>query len=149
MNPDNRNIYVLFYNCKLLEINTNPTPAFLLRNYGKSVRLLKVPVAQQYKHITIDFHKGHLLIVTPMSLYGWNVHQEFNQEYIQNNEQITAADFIINHGQEFDHSYLKVIKMPGQICMIGNDARNDVRWGDVQRHQEQRLVRVLDGSRGV
>ena len=98
MNPDTGTVFVLFYNCKLLEIQQRPSQAYLLRNYGKSYRLLKVPVAQQYKHITIEFHRGHLLIVTPMSLYGWNVHQEFNPEYIQNNEQITAADFIINHG---------------------------------------------------
>ena len=81
MNPDNGLIYVLLFNNKLLEINPKPSAAFLLRNYGKHSRVLKVN-ALLGKPITLDFHHGHLLMTTNNSLIGWNIQKELNPVHV-------------------------------------------------------------------
>ena len=42
MNPQTGTVYALMFNNKLLEINPKPSAAFLLRNYGKHSRVLKM-----------------------------------------------------------------------------------------------------------
>lgn len=82
MNPENGLIYALLFNNKILEINPKPSAAFLLRNYGKKNRVLKVDPLLG-KPIALDFHHGHLLMCTSRSLIGWNIQKELNSNYVQ------------------------------------------------------------------
>jgi hypothetical protein len=76
MNSHSKSVYVLLAGNRLLEYCPNPTDTFLMRNYGKRARVLKISadlINQGERIITLDFHKGCLLIATSNALYGWNL----------------------------------------------------------------------------
>jgi len=80
MNPETGNIYVLLFNDKLIEMCLKPTPEFLLRSYGKTARVLKIKnedagrlLVNGEHAITIDYHRGFLLLATSNRLLGWNI----------------------------------------------------------------------------
>ena len=133
MNPENGLVYVLLFNNKLLEINPKPSAAFLLRNFGRKSRVLKISPALG-KPIAVDCHMGHLLIATSDSLCGWNVRKELNPECVAEGT-LTASDFKIDHNQHFDHNYVRMVKQPGKVCLIGNTVPPNLPWANPQRQQ--------------
>lgn len=77
MNPDSKTVYVLLPSNKLLELCPNPSDIFLLRNYGSKARVLEIApevLPNGQKPIAIEYHEGHLLLVTETALIGWRVH---------------------------------------------------------------------------
>lgn len=147
MNPDNGLVFVLLFNNKLLEINPKPSAHFLLQNYGKKSRVLKISPALG-RPIALDFHRGHLLLATNNSLCGWNIQKELNPQLISEAALLSGTDFKLDHNLNFDHNYLRIIKQPGRVCLIGNEVMNGVyfRWRDPTSKATQRLVWVSDGS---
>lgn len=97
MNPENGLIYALLFNNKMLEINPNPSIAFLLRNYGVKARVIKLSPQLITDAITIDFHRGHLLIASATKLLGFNIVKEINPEKFQDDNTLVAHDFAISY----------------------------------------------------
>ena len=61
------------------------------------------------------------------------MHKELNPEFIQNDVMLSGCDFRIDHNQNFDHNYVRVIKQPGKVCLIGNTVPPNMYWRDPQR----------------
>ena len=55
--------------------------------------------------LTIDFHRGHLLIADDVKLMGWDVMEEIDSDYVVDNE-LHVADFEIIHNERFDPNYI-------------------------------------------
>ena len=127
MNPENGLLYVLLFNNKLLEIHPKPGANYLLRNYGRNSRVLKISPTL-VKPIAIDFHRGHLLIAGANTVCGFNAQQELKDELLQNGDTVTGSDFAIAHNENFDHNYLQIIKQAGKVCIIGNKAEPGMNY---------------------
>jgi len=111
INPATGSIYALLFNDKLIEVCLKPSTEFLLRNYGKSARVLKIPpmaagggiLAAGEHPITIDTHRGYVLISTCNRLLGWNVASgSFGRGVVNAESVITKTNFALNHGENFD-----------------------------------------------
>ena len=113
------------------------------------------------KAITIDFHRGCLMLTTSSRVLLWNVQSgAFRKGVIANEtvQTIARTDFVLEHGENLDTRYLQVMKRPGQIILIGTHTQQDEiihhiwhrrrRPEIIHRHREaqQRVVWINDGS---
>jgi len=97
MNPENGLIYALLFNNKMLEINPNASVAFLLRNFGAKARVIKLSPQLITDTITIDFHRGHLLMASATKLLGFNIVKEMSQDKFQDSNTLLTHDFTISY----------------------------------------------------
>ena len=77
--------------------------------------------------ITIDFHRGCLMITTSNRVLLWNVQTgSFRAGTVTTNEAmmtISRLDHSLDHNENFDPRYLQVAKRAGSIILIGTHSQ--------------------------